>query len=154
MTTFRRFAAVAALISATAFAPALAAADDHEGRDDRGRYGDRDDRDDHGRYTDRDDRRDLYAPPVAPPGWADRDDLRWSGPGRYDGGWERGGRRWHLLQARTVRHALFELDRERADFYARNGWRPWLVARYDESWFARRAELERRLEWLRATARR
>ncbi len=142
MTTFRRFTAVAALISATAFAPALAAADDHRDRDDRGRYGERD------------DRRDRHAPPVAPPGWSERDDLGWSGPGRYGGGWERGERRWHLLQARAVRHSLFELDRERADFYARNGGRPWLVARYDQAWFARRVELERRLEWLRATARR
>jgi hypothetical protein len=134
MTTFRRFAVAAALLSATLLAPGLAAADDHGDREDRGR----DDR--HGRLT----------PPAAVPRWVERDELPWNGSGRYDGGWEQ---RSHLLRARAIRHELFELDRERAGFYARNGWRPRLLARYDEAWFARRAELERRLEWLTATAR-
>jgi hypothetical protein len=122
MTTFRRFAVVAALLTATTFAPGLAAADDHGDRDDRGRYGDRDE---HGRYGDRD--------------------------GRYDGRWERQS---HLMQVRALRSELVELDRERADFYAQNGRRPWLLARYDAAWSVRRTELERRLEWLRVTARR
>jgi hypothetical protein len=134
MTSFSRFAVVAALLTST-LAPGLARADDHRDRDDRGRYGDRDDR---------------YAPQAAPR-WVERDELRWSGPERYDGRWERPSMQ---LRARAIRHELFELDRERADYYARNGRRPWLLARYDAAWSVRRAELERRLEWVRATARR
>jgi hypothetical protein len=142
MTTFSRFAVVAALLTATTLAPGLAAADDHK---------DRDDRDDRGRYDERDGRNDRHAPPVAAPRWVERDELRWSGPGRYDGRWERSGLE---LRTRAIRLELFELDRERADFHAGNVRRPWLLARYDASWYPRRAELERRLEWLRATARR
>jgi hypothetical protein len=138
MTTSSRFAVVAALLTASTLAPGLAAADDHEDRDDRGRY------------DERDGRQERYAPPVAPR-WVERDELRGTGPGRYDGRWERSGMQ---LKARAIRLELYELDRERADFHAGNVRRPWLLARYDASWYPRRAELERRLEWLRATARR
>jgi hypothetical protein len=138
MTTFRRFAVVAALLTTSTLAPGLAAADDHRDRDDRGRY------------DEREGRNDRYMPPVAPR-WVERDELRWSGPGQYDGRWDRQS---HLLRARALRLELVELDRERADYYARNSRRPWLLARYDAFWSVRRAELERQLEWLRVTARR
>jgi hypothetical protein len=139
MTTFSRFAVVAALLTATTLAPGLAAADDHRERDERGRY------------DERDGRRDRSAPPVAAPRWVERDELRWSGPGQYDGRWERNGMQ---QRARAIRLELYELDRERAEFHARNVRRPWLLTRFDASWYPRRTELERRLEWLRATARR
>ncbi len=150
MTTFSRFAVVAALLTATTLAPGLAAADDHrdrDGRDDRGRF---DGRDDRGRFDERNGHHDRCAPPVAPR-WVERDELRWSGPGRYDGRWERSGMH---QRARAIRFELYQLDRERAEFHARYVRRPWLLARYDASWYPRHTELERRLEWVRATARR
>ncbi len=163
MTMFSRFAVVAALLTATTLAPGLAAADDRDrddrdDRDDRGRYDERnghhdryDERDGHhDRYDERNGHHDRYAPPVAPR-WVERDALRWSGAGRYDGRWERYGMH---QRARAIRFELYQLDRERAEFHARYARRPWLLARYDASWYPRHTELERRLEWVRATARR
>ena len=77
------------------------------------------------------------------PGWAVRDERRWSEPGRFDGRWERHGRGERFMLVRAVRRELVELEQGRADFYARNAYRPWRLARYDASYVERRAELER-----------
>jgi hypothetical protein len=158
MTTFNRCIAAATLFSAMALAPGLASADD-----DRNRQFDRQDRheqfdrlDRHERLDreerhERADRRDQgprFMAPTAAPGWATRDHLRWNERGAFGGGWERHERSDRFLQVRAVRNELFVLERDRADFYARNAYRPWLLARYDAEYFERHAELERRLERL------
>lgn len=155
MTTFSRLIAAAALISATTLAPRLAAADDDHERDE---HGDRDARHPRGARHDRwegsgrgewsnrhvHDSRCMHTPFA--PGWAVRDERRWSEPGRWGGRWERYDRGERFMLVRAVRHELSELERDRADFHAHNAYRPWLLARYDASYVERRAELERRLE--------
>lgn len=167
MTTFSRLVAAAALISATTLAPGPARADDRDEREERGERGppcdggvrsDRGGRDDRGEGRERgewSDRRGYdvrYAPPPAAPGWVVRDDPRWGERGRLDGRWERHGRGERFMLVRAVRHELFELEQGRADFYARNAYRPWRLARFDAGYFERRAELERRLERLTVVA--
>jgi hypothetical protein len=142
MTAFNRCIAAATLIGAMVLAPGLAAADD----DDRNEQFDRRDRHE---WADRRDQDPRFMAPPAAPGWATRDDSRWNGRGRFGAGWERHER---VLQVRAVRHELFELERDRAGFYARHAYRPWLLARYDAAYFERHAELERQLERLTAYA--
>jgi hypothetical protein len=138
MTTLSRFIAAATLISATALSPGLAAADErHEGRDRR---------DDRYERSERFEREARFAPPRAAPAWAVRDDLRWNGRGWVAAGWGRPELDGRLVQARAVRLELSALERERADFYARFAWHPGRLARFDASYFERRAELERRLQ--------
>ena len=138
MTTLSRFVAAATLISATAFSPGPAAADDrHEGRDRR---------DDRYERSERYEQAPRYAPPRPAPAWAVREDLRWTGRGWVAAGWGRPELDGRFVQARAVRLELFELERERADYYARFSWHPGRLARFDARYFERRAELERQLQ--------
>jgi hypothetical protein len=159
MTNLSRLIAAATLISATALAPGLAAADDdrHERRDERSRY-DREDRDDrrddrfaqapahvHDRACGHDPR---LPPPPAAPAWTWRDDLRWDGRGWVRAGWPRHESGARMARAHAVRLELVELERDRAAFHARFAYRPRKLARYDASYLERRAELEQELQRL------
>ncbi len=147
MTTLSRLIAAATLIGATALAPALAAADDRRERD---RYDDR---------LDRDGRRD-HAPAhlhdracghvvgLDPSEWARRDDLRWDGRGWVRAGWQRHEPVERQAQARAVRQALRELERDRAAYHARFAHQPRKLARYDARYQDRREDLERQLRRL------
>lgn len=157
MTTLSRFIATATLIGATAFSPGLATADDrHEGRDRReDRYEDRYERSGrHERHEgyepyashERWEQDARFAPARPAPAWAFREDLRWNGRGWVVAGWGRPELDGRFAQARAVRRELRELERERADFYARFSWYPGRLARFDARYFDRRAELERRLQ--------
>jgi len=144
MTTLSRFIAAATLISAAAFSPGLAAADDrHEGRDRRDDRYERAERYEHAERYGRDAR---FAPPRPVPAWAVRDDLRWNGRGWVAAGLGRPELDGRFVQARAVRFELSELERERAATYARFAWYPGRLARFDAFYFERRAELERRLQ--------
>jgi len=183
MTTLSRLIAAATLISTTALAPALAAAADRRERDDRrdergevrreeGRTpgeegGERggwmagDQRRDPGEWRDasrgRDraaDRDDRLAPPPFAPAWAVRDDLRWDGRGWVRAGWDRGERGERVEQARTLRWRMVQLERERAETWARLADRPWARSRAEATFRARFAELERELQRVTWQARR
>jgi hypothetical protein len=144
MTTLSRIIAAATLISATAFSPGPAAADDrHEGRD---RRDDRYERAERHGQAERYGRDARFAPPRPAPAWAVRDDLRWNGRGWVVAGWGRPELDGRLVQARAVRLELSGLEQERADYYARFAWYPVRLARFDAFYFERRAELERRLQ--------
>ncbi|MBK9516307.1 MAG: hypothetical protein IPO09_02935 [Anaeromyxobacter sp.] len=171
MTTFSRLIAAATLISATTFAPSLAAADGRQDgssrRDQAGqRFEDRDQRRDDDRVDDRrDDRRDgrpvaahvhdrscghdpRLLPPAPAPAWDTRDDLRWNGRSWVQAGWSRRDARERVAQARFVRVELRQLDQERAAYHARFAFHPRKLARFDARYFDRRASLERRLQTL------
>lgn len=170
MTTFSRLIAAATLISATTFAPSLAAADErHDGssrRDEAGqRFDDRDQRRDDDRFDDRRDGRDgrpvvahvhdracghdpRLVPPAPAPAWDTRDDLRWNGRSWVQAGWSRRDARERVAQARFVRVELRQLDQQRAAYHARFAFQPRKLARFDARYFDRRAALERRLQTL------
>lgn len=151
MSSLSRLIAAATLISATALAPALAAADDRRERD---RHDDHfDDRFDRGGHHDRapahvHDHGCGHDVRLDPSEWARRDDVRWDGRGWVRAGWQRHEPHARLAQARAVRHELRELDRDRAAFHARFAHRPRKLARYDARYFDRRADLERELQRL------
>lgn len=175
MTSLSRLIAAATLISATALAPGLAAADDRHERDrdeDRaapyappardqerlGRYAPaQDDRLGQAAPCDHDDR---YAPAPAraqdrwpaerrvSPAWMTRDDQRWNGRAWVRVGWDRQGQDPRFQQARAVRRELVELERDRAEFHARFAWQPRRLARFDRGYLERRADLERQLQQL------
>jgi hypothetical protein len=110
--------AVAAALAAAL--PALAAAHDRDGYDRDGRAP-----------------APVYTP-APPPAQAPPAPV-------YRGEWRQ--YRGNELRARElaeVRGELARLDAARADFHARNAYRPGLLRRYDRDYFARRAELERR----------
>lgn len=84
----------------------------------------------------------------------DRDPIAYPAPQPYPypepaPGWQ-GDRRpwgegsWRWRELAEIRGEMRDLDARRAEFYARWGWRPGQVRRF-ERWYAwRRAELERR----------
>lgn len=90
---------------------------------------------------DRDDHRTpIYVPsttPAPPPAPAPRH-------------WRDGS--WRERELREVRAQLNALEQRRAEFHARNGWRPGKVRRFERWYAARRAELERRWYELQAVA--
>lgn len=142
MKTVIRLAAAAALITASALAPAPAAADDRQGRwdRDRGAWGHDGYRDGH--PDDRGDGRfdDRYEP---------RLDDRFGHHGRWDE-----ARAARVERIRQVRFELRRLDDDRAGFHARFSYRPRKLARYDAWYFEQRAALERELARLTWYARR
>ncbi len=78
-------------------------------------------------------------PAVAHPGPYDRPGPGWQGEHRR---WREGSWRWRELA--QIRAEMRELEARRAEFYARPGWFPGQVRRF-ERWYAfRRAELDRR----------
>lgn len=77
----------------------------------------------------------AWAPPAqhpAPPAWQAWRDRR---------GHEAG---WRSRELASVHAELRALDAQRAEFHARNGWRPGQLRRFDRWYFERRAQLERR----------
>jgi hypothetical protein len=67
-------------------------------------------------------------------------------PGWRDGGWREVA--WRERELASVRAELRALDARRADFHARNAWRPGQLRRFDRWYLERRAELERRWQEL------
>jgi hypothetical protein len=59
---------------------------------------------------------------------------------------------WRERRLQRIRAELHALDRERAEFHARNAWRPGRLRRYDRAWAEQRAELERRYAELQRVA--
>jgi hypothetical protein len=142
MKTAARLAA-AALVTAAALAPGLAAAD---GWGERWEH----DRGAPGRAWDHDGRREELLDGRFDDRFDDRFDHR--GPGR-PGGWEQARAARHQ-RIREVRFELRRLDDDRAAFHARFAWRPRKLARYDAWYFDQRAVLERELARLTWYARR
>jgi hypothetical protein len=130
MKTISKLAAAALLI--TAAAPALA---DHRDRD-----------------CDHDDGRAVTIYPASPipspAGW--RDDARYGDRddryGDRDDRWRQDG--WRARERARLRVEFARLDDQRADFYARWGWHPRKVARFERWYTAERAELQRRWDAL------
>lgn len=95
---------------------------------------------------DRDARPVVVAPAPWYPAPAPREDWR---------AHVRDGRReaaWRERELASCRAELGTLDAARADFHARNAWRPGQLRRYDRGYWARRAELERRMSELERVA--
>jgi hypothetical protein len=134
MTTIRRLIAAATLISTTALAPGLAAADERQERDwreDRRQDAPRPERRDR-EQEERFERR-LQA---ASPGWRGHEQDR-----RFE-------RRERLERARLVRLELYELERDRAEARVRLAGRPWELASYQAWYLARRDRLSLQLQQL------
>jgi hypothetical protein len=104
---------------------------------------------------------DVRRAPPPQTAWPAPAPVYWHGDGDRDGdrdgdhdGWRHDGWRWRngwrARELARVQGQIVELDAMRADFYARWGWHPRKVARF-EAWYGpRRAELERRraeLSW-------
>lgn len=168
MTTFSRLITAATLISATAFVPGLAIAEDRQERFDRRddreeRFDRRDDREERFDRRDHDDRSGpaarhvhdrtcghdaRFLPPPAAPAWATRDDQRWDGRSWVRAGWGRQQHGQRFAQARAVRFELAELERDHATFHARFAYQPRKLARFEARYHQQRAALERRLQTL------
>jgi hypothetical protein len=73
-----------------------------------------------------------YPAPPAPPAWQD-----WRERRAHEAGWRH-------RELASVHAELRALDAERAEFHARNAWRPGQLRRFDRWYFERRAQLERR----------
>lgn len=81
----------------------------------------------------------VYAPspvrhpaPPAPPAWETWRERRWQEAG------------WRQRELAEVRAELRTLESRRAEFHARNAWRPGKLHRYDRWYLERRAQLEQR----------
>ena len=59
---------------------------------------------------------------------------------------------WRERELASCRAELGALDAARADFHARNSWRPGRLRRYDRGYYEQRAELERRMSELQRFA--
>jgi hypothetical protein len=109
---------------------------------------------DHDGDHDRDDRPPAaYAPPyeapVAPPAYyapAYRPGYRAPAPDQ----WREA--RWRERELTQLRLEYRALDDERARFYAENAYRPGKLRRFERSYAARRAELDRRWNALQVVA--
>jgi hypothetical protein len=84
-----------------------------------------------------------WQPAPAPP-------REWRDGGRHDGGWRAAA--WRERELASVRADLRALEAQRAEFHARNAWRPGKLRRFDRWYAERRAELERRWHELQLVA--